>query len=533
MYTPHRALMSRTSTTFVAVCMLLIAGSAGALAFVTLRWGVGESGFVAVTLLLVMVIGFNASLRAREKATLDLRLGDLARLSTDMAGQIDDLSRRIERIEGSAIEKAKAVAAPLNEEVEALGSLVRQFAETLTHHEQAIVEATEIATRGAQALAIPTLVPVAPVAAPAPVVVTPSPAKSVVAAAEQVARPRPRALPVDPDGPLADMSVDDATALVRRAVGEGRMDIHLQPIVTLPQRKVRFYEVLSRLRLADGSLLMPADYMTLARQGGLMPQIDTQMVMRAVQVQRRMKGPNRDMGLFCNISPDTLADSNAARMLIAYMETNKVLAPLLVFELSQAALDNLSAEAKATMEALRALGFRFSLDQVASLRVNPGALAAAGFAFVKAPAALLVGDNGEHDIHPLDFGRLLARHGIDLIVEKIESEQTVADVLDTDARYGQGFAFSRPRPVSADLAAAADEVRMPPPPVAAPVAAAPAPAPAPADRTARAAEEALLANPNSVGAAVLAALTKDATARRSSLSQGVRALVRGAAETKA
>jgi cyclic-di-GMP phosphodiesterase, flagellum assembly factor TipF len=55
------------------------------------------------------------------------------------------------------------------------------------------------------------------------------------------------------------------------------------------------------------------------------------------------------------------------------------------------------------------------------------------------------------DIHPADFSDLLGRFGIDLIAEKIESEGTVVDLLDFDVRFGQGFLFSPPRPVRAEV----------------------------------------------------------------------------------
>jgi hypothetical protein len=47
---------------------------------------------------------------------------------------------------------------------------------------------------------------------------------------------------------------------VIEAFESDRLELHLQPIVSLPQRKIRMYEVLSRLRLADGTPLQgPAD----------------------------------------------------------------------------------------------------------------------------------------------------------------------------------------------------------------------------------------------------------------------------------
>jgi cyclic-di-GMP phosphodiesterase TipF (flagellum assembly factor) len=46
---------------------------------------------------------------------------------------------------------------------------------------------------------------------------------------------------------------------------------------------------------------------------------------------------------------------------------------------------------------------------------------------------------------------LLARYGIELIAERIETETTVVDLLDLHVRFGQGFLFSPPRPVRAEV----------------------------------------------------------------------------------
>ncbi len=44
---------------------------------------------------------------------------------------------------------------------------------------------------------------------------------------------------------------------IRASLEENRVDLYLQPIVSLPQRKLRFYEALSRLRAEDGTVIMP------------------------------------------------------------------------------------------------------------------------------------------------------------------------------------------------------------------------------------------------------------------------------------
>ena len=116
-------------------------------------------------------------------------------------------------------------------------------------------------------------------------------------------------------------------SLIRAAVDANRMDLYLQPIVTLPQRKVRYYEGMTRLRNEDDELILPADFLPYAESAGLMPRIDNWMLFRCVQVLRRLLVKNRDIGLFCNISAAILRDAEAFPKFMQFMEANRALAP--------------------------------------------------------------------------------------------------------------------------------------------------------------------------------------------------------------
>ena len=72
--------------------------------------------------------------------------------------------------------------------------------------------------------------------------------------------------------------------------------------MTLPQRKVRYYEAMTRLRTEDGTLILPSDFLAHAEKSGLMPRIDNVLLFRCVQVVRRLLLKNREIGLFCNVS---------------------------------------------------------------------------------------------------------------------------------------------------------------------------------------------------------------------------------------
>ena len=222
--------------------------------------------------------------------------------------------------------------------------------------------------------------------------------------------------------------------------------------MTLPQRKVRYYEALSRLRSEEGDIIPAGDFIEVAEAVGLMPKIDNMLVFRCVQVTRRLQLKSRDVGLFCNISASTLTDAVYFKQFLDFMDANRALSNALMFEFTQDAYRNFGPIEYEGLAALAERGFRFSMDHVADLRMEPKELADRSFRFLKVSAKLLLNRaaNAQNDIHPEDLADLLARAGIDLIAERIESESMVVDLLDYDVRFGQGFLFSPPRPVRQD-----------------------------------------------------------------------------------
>src|SRR5947199_256604 len=194
----------------------------------------------------------------------------------------------------------------------------------------------------------------------------------------------------------------------------------------------------------------------LAEASGVMPKIDNQVLLRCVQVLRRLLVRNKDIGLFCNIAAVTLRDVEVFKQCLDFLDANRALAPSLVLEFRQSAFRSLGPLESEHLAALAQRGFRFSIDNVTDLRIEPRELADRGVRFVKVPSALLLDQNrvSTSDIHPADLSDLLGRFGIDLVAERIEGERAVVDLLDYDVRFGQGFLFAPPRPLRPEGASA-------------------------------------------------------------------------------
>jgi Na+/melibiose symporter-like transporter len=105
---------------------------------------------------------------------------------------------------------------------------------------------------------------------------------------------------------------------------------------------VRFYEALSRLRTEDGRIIMPSQYIKIAEPAGLMSIIDNMLLFRCVQALQTWGQRNREIGVFINLSRETLQDRGFFSQFIEYLEKHRELAGMLVFEISQEIFETLA-----------------------------------------------------------------------------------------------------------------------------------------------------------------------------------------------
>jgi cyclic-di-GMP phosphodiesterase TipF (flagellum assembly factor) len=244
---------------------------------------------------------------------------------------------------------------------------------------------------------------------------------------------------------------------VREALAENRVDLYLQPVVGLPQRRTVFYESYSRLRDETGRVMMPAEYLAVAEPEGLVTAIDNLLLFRCVQIVRRLAKTDKKVGIFCNVSMASLGDESFFPQFLEMLSANRDLAGALIFEVGQAAFDTRGAVEARNMGKLADLGFRFSIDKITDLDLDFQDLARSDVKFIKISAQFLLDQLTETDeglilkslpdLAAEDFAALTRRYGVEIIAEKVEAERQIVDILELDIAYGQGHLFGEPRPI--------------------------------------------------------------------------------------
>lgn len=389
----------------IAATYLLVCATIGTAVF--LFAGAATGILTGAVLSLGCIQIHSAFRRRRDKQVTEREIAGLKRVSFQFEQALDETRTKMEDVSKAIEAKTSAQSRKIVAELQVLESLMRDFAGKVSNSAKNQPVAEEIVERRQTA--------------------------SVKAYLE----------------PLGE---SDLLETIRASLEQNRVDLYLQPIVSLPQRKLRFYEALSRLRAEDGSVIMPAQYIKVAAPAGLMSVVDNLLLFRCVQIVRRLTQKQRDIGVFCNISGDTLVDTEFFSQFLEFMHHNRDLAAQIVFEFEQGAVLRAGAQGESNLAYLSSLGFALSMDHVESLALDFAKLKKLGFRHIKVRAHTLTdGMSGANAaVAAEDLKKLLERHGLNLIAERVEDERTVVQLLDFGVDFAQGYLLGEPRAVRDD-----------------------------------------------------------------------------------
>jgi cyclic-di-GMP phosphodiesterase TipF (flagellum assembly factor) len=386
--------------TFIA----LAAAAIGAAAYFGLTFTPAEALLAAVVFGCVCVVLLERTLRQRAENRLEKAIEDLSRLlATDaQAGAV--LGQRINAMTdlnaGARLEGVEA-------DISVLGTVIRQVAEAVAEIEDRVAK------------------PAAP------------------GRDRMIAPPPPPAREPDPTIPLE---------MLRQAVAENRLIYHIQPVVTLPQRRPQGYDLVPRLMLEDGDLADRADFMP--RRGGedVLRQIEGTGLVEAITICRRARTSGQPITLYIPLSRATLGDSEASEQLIVSLEANRAIAPGLIFVIGELDWQSLTTGERAIADAVAKKGAGFSIANVKSLRVDVAELAAQGVRSLRIDAARFI-DEPEvfTDFHASDIANYVARFEVKLLGTGIASESQIVELLEDGITLVQGPHIGAAGPVRSDL----------------------------------------------------------------------------------
>jgi EAL domain-containing protein (putative c-di-GMP-specific phosphodiesterase class I) len=233
---------------------------------------------------------------------------------------------------------------------------------------------------------------------------------------------------------------------IRDALKTDSIETLLQPIVSLPQRRKRFFEATSRLRGANRLIIRPEEYILLAEEHSLIRIIDNAILMKCIYLARSSSKMDLNVGFFLNLSHKTLEDSEFIDSLGEFIEINQNIVDRFIFCLEADDMKNSSAERLRTIKGLGGLGCQFALTHVNSFDFDFAMLRDYKIQFLKIHHEVLKTYLSENSVeHVKLFKHQAYMHQIDLVVTHVETEDQLKSILDFESDFAQGYLFARPQ----------------------------------------------------------------------------------------
>lgn len=229
-----------------------------------------------------------------------------------------------------------------------------------------------------------------------------------------------------------------------------------QPVFDLESGRLEGLEAFSR-GPEKSVFFYPRVLISAGRDYGEAERVDRLCRHRAFDALAGLAPPAR---LFLNTTTASLADPDwASPETQAALERAGLTPATVVLELTESALGDCPDRYRAEIDALRRLGYRFSLDDVGSSAHTSVVIDALRPEFLKLDLTVLRGIEGDQGRRELvrDLARLASRAGATLIAERLESDDERRTMLECGARWGQGYLFAPEAPASARRSAVGHE----------------------------------------------------------------------------
>lgn len=388
----------------------------------------------------------------------------------DLTPQIEQL-QQAQQTQSTEILQFQQAGNQLHAEVQALQQQQAMLQQQLQHMQAMLQQTQQMSVSAAaapppppQPQAAPPPQPAPPAAAPAPVPdVAPDEPAPDIAPDEPAAAPAPAQVAASAGELIAavlqdmeaavtalstsDNLVDNSLRAIANSLMNDAVDLYIEPIVTLPERKLAHYECYGGVRADDGSPLTIDQHLDLSGREQAMAAIENALIARCLDRIETLDGSGHDgSGCFYNVAGPTLGDRSFFNRLAAHLGAKPKLAGKLVLEFSQAALMEHGEQAVEDLVRLQEAGCRFSIDEITDLEIDFKSLQGFGFRFIKVGSKFIrVQANTADDPETVrGLATSLRAMSIEAVVENVETDLSLVELIGFEVGLGQGPLFGQP-----------------------------------------------------------------------------------------
>ncbi|MFN3543566.1 MAG: EAL domain-containing protein [Thiobacillus sp.] len=245
---------------------------------------------------------------------------------------------------------------------------------------------------------------------------------------------------------------------LREAVRERHFELHLQSQVNAEGALIGA-ETLVRWRHPERGMVMPASFIPLAEESGLIVQIGEWVLREACQLIARLDAEGRGLRIAVNVSPRQFHQADFVQRVRDILAATGADPTYLTLEITENLLVEHASEAVARMTELATLGLRFALDDFGTGYSSLAYLKRLPLSEVKIDKSFVQDTpNDPNDVALVETILSMARHlHLEVVAEGVENAEQLEFLRHQGCERFQGYHFQRPQAMQAWID------RLPPP----------------------------------------------------------------------
>ena len=242
----------------------------------------------------------------------------------------------------------------------------------------------------------------------------------------------------------------DTEMELRRALADGDLRVHYQPLVDLSRGVVVGVEALVRWQHAIKGLIGPVDFIPTAEETGLVIPLGEWVLEQACEQLRRWQSEGRALSMAVNLSGLQIGHPEFSRQVASVLERTGVDCSGLTLEITESVLMKDAEETMTVLRELKQLGVQLSVDDFGTGYSSLSYLKRFPVDVLKIDRSFVDGLADDPDDAAIVRAvlALASSLGMSVVAEGVETPEQLAVLRGLGCSKGQGFWFSRP--VAAD-----------------------------------------------------------------------------------
>ena len=234
---------------------------------------------------------------------------------------------------------------------------------------------------------------------------------------------------------------------LRRAQAENQFELHFQPIVDIASGRVCKAEALLRWRRPNGRLALPADFVWIAEETGLIHEIGNWVFREAARWSQRWSSMlGKPFQISINKSPVQFQPHARSMNWIDYLDQSGMPHNSIAVEITEGVLLNLTGEVHERLDELQRGGMEVSIDDFGTGYSSMSYLKRLDIDYLKIDRSFVSEMLHDHTSQTITETIIVMAHklGLKVIAEGVESAEQRDWLAAHHCDYLQGFLFGPP-----------------------------------------------------------------------------------------